>query len=67
MSRSDAFIHVSCDVCEDPSMDEEVQLCSLARNGWDERHVSAELHRMGWRVEGEKDICPNCAEEMEEE
>jgi len=64
MSRSDAFIRVSCDVCEDPGMDEEVQLCAIVRNGWDERHVSAELHSRGWRVEGEKDICPNCAEEV---
>ena len=31
--RSDAFVRVSCDVCEDPGMDEEVILCALAGAG----------------------------------
>ena len=64
--RSDAFIRVSCDVCEDPGMDEEIILCALAGGGWDERNVNALLHRAGWRVEGEKDICSNCVEDREE-
>lgn len=64
--RSDAYIRVACDVCEDPGMDEEISLCALANGGWDERNVNARLHRAGWRVEDEKDICPNCVEEMEE-
>jgi hypothetical protein len=63
--RSDAFITVDCDVCQDPGMAEQVQLTALARAGWDERNVSGELHSRGWRVEGEKDICPNCVEDEE--
>lgn len=64
--RSDAYIRVSCDKCEDPDMDEEVELTALACGGYDERNVDASLKRNGWKKDGERDICPNCAEDGEE-
>lgn len=63
MSRSDAYIVVTCDRCG--TYDEELQLCALGRGGYDLRHIDHELTQLGWCVDtsGEGDICPNCVED----
>jgi len=55
--RSDAYITVTCDKC---GADEEVQLTSIARGGYDERHVDSHLESLRWNIDDGKDICPDC-------
>lgn len=64
--RSDAYVRVECDICNDFDMAEEIELCALAQNAYDMRNVDGDLKRRGWKVESGKDICPNCAEEGKE-
>ena len=59
--RSDAFIIVTCDMCH---CEEQVQLTATA-GGYDERHVDAELRRMGWDTSDGMDVCPECQNENE--
>lgn len=61
--RSDAYVRVECDKCDDPGMAEEIELCALVRNSYDMRNVDGALKQRGWKVEDGKDICPNCCEE----
>lgn len=70
---SSAYVTVSCDrkygtdsrySCETT---EEINLTSLTRGSWDERHVEAELTRSGWRVEGGIHTCESCVEDEESE
>lgn len=60
MARSDAYITVTCDKCDDET---EIQLAALAHQGsWDERDVDKRLKRYGWKKDGDQDICRDCAE-----
>ena len=63
MSRSDAFITVTCDKC---GYCETYDLCAIACNGWDERHISSRLKKDGWNIEGQ-DLCESCVEDVEDE
>ena len=60
----DAHVHVYCDRCQDG--EEEIELCAIARKGWDERHVEATLLGRGWKIIGGSHVCENCVEEDEE-
>lgn len=57
MSRSDAFVTVTCDRCGEEA---RVQLTATARGGYDERHVDANLLRWGWVTETGEDVCEEC-------
>ncbi len=60
---SDAYIDVTCDGCHHV---EQVQLTSIARNGWDERNVPAYLKNIGWSVLDDKHYCEECVHVMSE-
>jgi hypothetical protein len=65
MSRTDAYVRVTCDECGE---EDEIELWPLARRGnWDERGVDAQLEAWGWVKDGEKDICEICVQEREEQ
>jgi hypothetical protein len=67
MSRTDAYIRISCDVNGCDVVD-EYELCALAsRGGWDERYIANRLERDGWMHKDGKDICPSCADEIKAE
>jgi len=53
--RTDAYIEVTCDNCGECI---QVPLTAIARGGYDERYVDAELESMGWNVDN--DLCPDC-------
>jgi RNase P subunit RPR2 len=55
MSISDAYVVVTCDKCGEHLT---LNLTAIARGGWDERYVQAELKRDGWECDGERHICP---------
>jgi len=55
--RTDAYIEVTCDCCGETI---HVQLTAIARGGYDERYVDAELEGMGWNVDN--DLCPLCSD-----
>ena len=64
MTRSDAFIIVTCDSC---NCAEEVQITATA-HGWDERYVDNELESMGWhKNDAGDDLCSECYLEKVEE
>lgn len=64
MTRSDAFITVTCDCCH---CAEEFELSATA-HGWDERYIDNELERIGWHKNDDgDDICSECYIEAEEE
>lgn len=64
MSKSSAYINVSCDRENCTTTFDEIELTSLAGKGqWDERVVDRYLERHGWRVEGTKHVCDNCIAE----
>lgn len=58
--RSDAYIMVTCDGCDDVV---EVQLVATARGGYDDRNVNGELEAQGWTVDGDRDLCEACTED----
>lgn len=66
MSRTDAFIYVSCDGrgCD---IQEEVQLTALAGGSWDERNVEQELGRQGWVFVDGKEFCEQCVWQANDE
>lgn len=61
--RSDAYIRVICDGCDD---EVEVGLTALAGGGWDERNVDAHLKRFGWTTDGDEDYCDECSKQRVE-
>lgn len=63
MSRTDAYIKVSCDKC---GQETEADLCALAGRGWDDRYVDAELRRDGWVIDKASDVCADCADEAKD-
>lgn len=64
MTRSDAYITVSCDRdgCRESV---EVQLTATAGRGYDERDVDAALRHEGWTQRDGDDLCAACSEEEE--
>lgn len=64
MSKSAAFVRVSCDQCH---AETEVELCALAgRGSWDERHVDKKLSHDGWtRTDDKRDLCDACTDDYE--
>lgn len=63
MTRSDAFVTVSCEGQRCPATI-DIGLTALAGGGYDERNVADELRAAGWRKDGDgSDRCPDCAEE----
>ena len=63
MTRSDAYIEVMCDG-EGCKYSEEIHLCAIARNGYDDRYVDSTLEAYGWIIDGDNDYCPCCAEDV---
>lgn len=64
MSRTGAFITVTCDKCGE---DEHVELCALAGRGeWDERYVQKKLDLFYWTRVGDRDLCAECSDESTE-
>lgn len=60
MGLMDPVIRACCDRCLEDS--DEIGLTPLARSGsYDERNVENTLRRMGWTIDGDKTICPDCA------
>lgn len=66
MSRSDAYILVTCDR-EGCNESVEINLTFLAGGGWDERYVEQELRSRDWTKRDGGDRCPGCAEDAETE
>lgn len=67
MARGEPIIVVECDRCHDTV---EMGMTATARGGYDDRNISGELERMGWTVNGDEDICPDCNgtdDELDEE
>lgn len=62
MSKSDAYIEVTCDKC---GCIEQVRLTATA-HGYDERGVESELREMGWHTNAAEDYCPECQEQEAE-
>ena len=61
MARSDAYITVTCDKCDES---ESVELTSLAGKGcWDERNVDDWLTKHGWKIADDEDLCEMCNED----
>jgi len=48
-----------CDECGE--MSHSMDLTMLAGGGWDDRNVKPELKRMGWTIDGERTVCPECS------
>jgi len=57
MARGEPIIIVECDKCHETV---EVWMTATARGGYDDRNVTGDLERMGWTVECDEDICPDC-------
>ena len=64
MSRSDAYITVSCDgdSCRESV---EIPLTATGR-GYDERSVDSDLENLGW-TDQDGDLCPWCSREEDED
>ena len=62
---NDPWITATCDKCGGES--EQMDLCSLAGGGWDERNIKRTLEREGWKVDGNNAYCEDCSAEMAEE
>ena len=56
----DPTIRAMCDRCKVDS--DEMEMTALAGGGYDERNVAGTLKRWGWRVEGDRTVCPECVE-----
>ena len=61
---TDAYIRVVCDRCGDS--EEEIPLTATVK-GWDDRDIDADIVGLGWQVDSEDHICPNCQPESEDE
>lgn len=64
---NEPWITVSCDRCG--YMTDPMELCSIARGGWDTRYIKDTLREWGWRVSdlGGETICETCVELEQEE
>jgi|GEM_PF-6152693 len=54
-------ITATCDKCDYTT--DEMELCDLAGGGWDARYIKPKLERLGWKFEGDKALCEDCATE----
>lgn len=61
---TDAYVILVCDKCH--KSEEEIALTATAK-GWDDRGIEEDIKNLGWQIEGEEHICPNCQEESEDE
>ncbi len=65
MSRSDAYISVSCDH-EGCHESVELHITALAGGSWDERSVESQLAHEGWsKRDNGDDWCRSCSEEVD--
>lgn len=66
--RSEPTIIVTCDWCMKAGEGTiiEVGLTALARGGYDERNLDAEIVRERWVVQGGEDICEYCWDNRED-
>ena len=62
---NDPTITATCDRCNEET--DQMELCSLAGGGWDDRYIKNKLIRWGWRVTGTETICENCVQAEAEE
>lgn len=61
MGIGSPFLIVECDCC---GAQVEEDLIALApRDSWSDRHVKKSIERQGWKIDGNKTICPDCQEE----
>ena len=58
MPLNDPTITATCDECSESS--DPMELCCLAGGGWDERYVPDKLKKRGWKIDGDRTICPDC-------
>lgn len=56
---NDPRITATCDECEIDS--DEMEMCALAGGGWDDRYIDGKLRKWGWKVDGDRTICEDCA------